>query len=196
MTERQMMYWIKNNISPIVRKAIAETNESYFTEADLCAICYREVFGLLHKLVPTNIKFDVLCSLMKGDYSQRENDTEKIYHGFSFWQIDVNTDPEFIKSGEWKNPLKACKKALEILNGKKKQFDKEYEGEQLQRIVFAAYNCGEGNVKRVLKKGFAGLIVDVNKNPLPFERFIDYFTAGRNYSWKVIEYKASYKSVM
>lgn len=196
MNERQMMIWIKKNVAPIVQKAIEETGEKYFTEDDLCAICYREVNNLLFRFVPTNMQFEVLCSLMKGDYSKRDADKEKIYHGFSFWQIDIGTNLDFIKSGEWKNPLKACKKALQILNGKKKVFDQLYSGEQLQRIIFASYNCGEGNVKKALRKSAEGKLFAHNNEPLTFEKVCDYYTHERNYSQKVMQYKTTYKSII
>jgi len=201
MTDRQILVWIKKELGKSIREALEIKKPSRLIDENVMAgICFREVGNLLHKYVAAKTNFDGICSLMKGDLSQRTGETERKYHGFSFWQIDVNTDAEFINSGEWKNPLKACKKAIEILQGKINFFAANYSGAELLRIALASYNCGEGNVKKAIKKGYS---ITENKSnvyndlkPKDKQDFdIDIYTHQKNYSKEVLRYIEMYKGI-
>ena len=199
MTDKQILKWIKTELGKTIVEAIEIKKPSpLITESVLAAIAFREVGHLLHKYVAAKTNFDAICSLMKGDYGKREGETEKSYHGFSFWQIDVNTDLPFIKTGEWKNPLKSCKKSIEILQAKMNVFKDKFNGDDLLRISIASYNCGEGNVKKAIKKGYSVSEFRDNKNEtnITKDHFdIDYYTFNKDYSKEVLRFKGLYESI-
>jgi hypothetical protein len=90
---------------------------------------------------------------MRGDYGQRPGDTERQYHGFGYMQIDIASYPDFVKSGKWKDPLATYKMAIAVLESKRNYLEPKYKEvgeEMIHRAITAAYNCGEGNVSKVL----------------------------------------------
>lgn len=182
MTHRQISLWIFNNLGPVIRQALAAHRGVIYTEDWLAAIAHREVFPLIARYVQARMKTKDMWELMKGDYSQRDGEREKSYHGFSPWQIDIGSFPEFVKSGQWKDPLKACIKAIEVLEGKRQYLQDRFpklQDDALHRAITAAYNCGEGNVRKVLEA----------------KQDIDTRTHNRDYSKAVWEYRALYRSI-
>ncbi|MDI3320013.1 hypothetical protein [Pinibacter soli] len=184
MTEKQIAQWIKVNLGPIIQKALSQRPGKIYTEEWLGAMVQREVGFLIARYVEQNAKFDAICSLMRGDYSQRTGETEKQYHGFGFFQIDVASFPDFVKSGAWKDPLKTCLKAIDVLEAKRKYLETKSEYQELTndqkcRAITAAYNTGEGNAfKSILAK-----------------RDVDFTTHNKDYSKEVWRFKDIYKSV-
>jgi hypothetical protein len=184
MTERAISFWIRDNLSPHIKKALevhAVSNPKLiWVESDLAGIVQREVGFLIARYAPLKKPFDVICSLMKGDYGKREGEKEATYHGFSFWQLDVNTHLQFIKSAEWKNPWKACYKAIGTLEEKRIWLEKnveDFKGFTIHRAAIAAYNCGQSNVRKVLELG----------------QDIDARTFNDDYSKEVIRFSDIYK---
>lgn len=159
--DKQVLRWIKRNLSSIITTALAG-KKTMVTEDWLAAIACRETRNLIraYAIVKTTNSFEQICELMIGDHG----------HGYSFWQIDDRSYPEFIKSGKWKNPLNACNKAIDCLQEKASYITtrhSEWNNKQdLENAITAAYNCGQGNVVKAL---------DAKKNA-------DFFTAGSEYS--------------
>lgn len=187
MTEREILAWIKINLGPIIDKALAEARVKntalLYTRDWLAAMVMRETGFLIARYVQKKLKIDVIHSLMKGDYNQRKGETEKSYHGFGYWQIDIGSFPDFVKSGDWKDPFKTCVKAIAVLEGKRIFLQKAFPaltGEELARAVTAAYNCGEGNVKKVLLA----------------KQDIDSRTHQKNYSKEVWRFREIFKSLI
>lgn len=171
--------WIKTNLGHVIADAVAGTA---YTEDWLAAMVYRETGFLIERYAYKRLKFDVICSLMKGDYTQRPHETEKQYHGFGFWQIDIASYPDFVKSGDWKDPAKCVRMAISVLDSKKKYLTAKFpelEGNSLERAVTAAYNCGEGNEFKALSNHFD----------------VDAFTYGHDYVKTVWLARATYKTL-
>lgn len=186
MTYPQILQWIKNNLSQSIQQAIAQRSGTVFTEDWLGSIACREVGELIARYAVSKPPMDLatIASLMRGDFTQRPNDKEKIYHGFSFWQIDIASFPDFITSGKWKDPLQACLKAIDILESKRKYLMAhvaDLSGEALERATTAAYNCGEGNVTKVLTAEPA--------------QDVDSRTTQKNYSEQVFQFREIYRSL-
>lgn len=180
MTEKQILQWVKTNLSPIIDKAIADSQPVIYTTDWLAAMAMREVNFLIAR--NASKPFHVVCELMKGDYGQREGENEKSFHGWGFWQIDTGSFPMFVKSGDWQDPYKCCKKAIEVLEGKRKYLATHLpnlSGNELNRAITAAYNTGEGNVFKSIANG---------KDP-------DTTTHEHNYSAEVWRYRDIYNSI-
>lgn len=176
MTEKQILQWIKTNLSPIIDKAIVDSKTDLFTTDLLAAMAMREVNFLIAR--NADKPFQTVCDLMKGDYGQRQGEKEKSYHGFGFWQIDIGSYPEFVKSGYWKDPSKTCLMAISVLESKRKYLVSKL-GEVPLNAIVAAYNTGEGNVYRSIKNEW-----DVDKT-----------THNHDYSKEVFRYKDIYNSI-
>lgn len=186
MTEKQILAWIKTNLGPIIDKALAEarvTNPKLIYTTDwLAAMAMRETGFLIARYVAKGMKLDVISSLMKGDYSKREGEAEKSYHGFGYWQIDIASYPQYVKSGDWKDPYKTCVKAIQVLEEKRKYLEPKFpnvKGDSLARAITAAYNCGQGNLAKVLQAG----------------QDIDARTHQKNYSAEVWRYREIFNSL-
>lgn len=192
MTETQILQWIKQNLGPVIKQSIAgalvSNPDLLYTEDWLVAIACRETGQLIAKRlyqnpsVPSGEQLVRIAPLMTGDYSQREGETEKTYHGFGFWQADIGSFPDFIKSGLWKIPAKACAKAIAVLEDKRIYIVEHFQGltgDPLARAITAAYNCGEGNVKAVLNEGHD----------------IDIRTTEKNYSADVWRLRSIYQTL-
>ena len=180
-TDKKMMQWIKDRLGKIITNAIE--NSSY-TEDWLAAICARETGFLFTRYANQGFTFENICPLMKGDYTKRVNDLAKEYHGFGFWQIDIASFPEFIDSGKWNDPLLTVQMAASVLNGKSKFLKQKGWNEKLsqndwERAVTAAYNCGEGNVDKALRRNLD----------------IDFYTYAKDYSSEVFRYRSIYKNL-
>lgn len=180
MTEKSIIYWIRDNLGSVMRQALASWDGVIYTEDWLGAIAYRETGILINRYATKGITLENIALLMKGDYTQRKGEDKPQYHGFSFWQIDVHSYPEFIKSGEWKDPLISCNKAISVLESKRKYLQSKFKllaGESLDRAITAAYNTGEGNVRNSIIAG----------------RDVDSTTTGHDYSRAVWKYRSIYK---
>lgn len=160
MTEREILSWIKINLGPIIDKALEEAKKKnpdlFYTKDWLAAMVMRETGFLIARYLEKKMKVEVIHSLMKGDYGQRQGEKEKSYHGFGYWQIDIGSYPQFIKSGDWKDPFKTCMKAITVLEEKRMYLEPKFpnvKGDSLHRAITAAYNCGQGNVQKVLLVG-------------------------------------------
>jgi hypothetical protein len=177
MTEKQILQWIQSNLKQSILPALPGT---IYTEDWLGAMACREVGGLINRYRATKKPAEIF-PLLKGDYTQRPGETEKQYHGFGPWQIDVNTDIHFINAGEWMDPHAAAMKAVQVLESKRRYLTTHtaLSGEPLARAITAAYNCGEGNIVKVIARGLD----------------IDAYTANHNYSADVFRMREIYKTL-
>ena len=172
-TEVDLLAWIKRDLGPYIKKAIAG---SIFTEDWLGAIAARETGFLIIRYVNKGYDLDTITKLMKGDFNNG------IYHGFSYWQIDIRSFPDFINSGKWMEIQASADKAVDVLTGKMKYLKKHEEklgSYWFGRAITAAYNCGEGNVEKVIITG----------------KDIDSRTFNKDYSKEVFRMREVYKSV-
>ena len=181
LKEKDLMYWIKTNLGALIRDAIVGT---VYTEDWLAGICARETGYKIIQYFNQGYSFESICANMKGDWSKRSNDAEKKYHGFGFWQIDIDSYPTFVNSGDWADPAKCCKMAVAVLNEKRnylisKHYDQQLDPVMFQRAITASYNCGQGNVAKAINNG----------------RDIDYYTFAKDYSREVFRYRDIYKSL-
>jgi hypothetical protein len=176
MTEKQVLQWIKANLRPAILPAIAGT---IYTEDWLGAMAAREVGILIVKLAPIHSPAEI-WPLLKGDYSQRKNETHPQYHGFGPWQADINTAPEWIAANKWVDPIQAADKAVEILEEKRKVLVPKMAGfpQLLERAITASYNCG-GGAWEAIKNG----------------QDVDTHTTGHNYSADVWRLRTIYKTL-
>lgn len=192
MTNIDILKWIRLNLGPVITQALAAAKaknpDLIYTEDWLAAIAMRETGGLIAKRLseggdklPSGRQLNVIAGLMTGDYSQRPGEKEKRYHGFGFWQADIGSFPAFVNSGNWKDPAKACAFAIQVLEDKRhwlKAHIDDFKGNDLDRCITAAYNCGEGAVRGSLNEGHD----------------IDARTTGHDYSKNVWEFRELYKS--
>jgi len=186
MTERDILIWINVNLGPTIDKAIEHAQQKYpfhpYTRDWLAAMAMRETGFLIARYVGKKMSLDVIHSLMKGDYGQRPGEKEKSYHGFGYWQIDIASYPDYVKSGDWKDPYKTCLKAIAVLEEKRAYLEPKFpnlKGDSLYRAVTAAFNCGQGNISKVLKEG----------------KDIDDRTHGKDYSREVWRFRAIFNSL-
>lgn len=179
MTERQAIFWIKDNLGPLIVKAIAGRPGVIYTEDWLAAMAYREtgILILRYQGKPLNI----IAPLMQGDYGQRPGENENIYHGFGFWQIDKDSFPDFVKSGDWKDAFKSCVNVIKILEEKRIYLQAHFPaltGDEINRAITASYNCGQGNELKALEEG----------------KDVDVYTFNHDYSAEVWRFREIYKS--
>jgi hypothetical protein len=186
MTEREILNWIKLNLGPTIDKALKEAqvknSNLLYTKDWLAAIIMRETGFLIARYVKQGAKPDIIHTLMRGDYSQRPGEKEKCYHGFGYCQIDIASYPDFVKSGEWKDPFKVIRKAIAVLEEKRLYLAPKFlnlQGDGLFRAITAAYNCGQGNVAKVLTAG----------------QDIDARTHGKDYSREVWRFRSIFNSL-
>jgi hypothetical protein len=184
MTQRQIFLWIKENLGPLIRKALEQNPDVIYTEDWLGAMAYRETGFLIGRYADKKMKAEDIHALMKGDYSKRPGELEKQYHGFGYWQIDTGSYLPFIKAGNWKDPYKTCLKAIEVLEEKRIYLSKNidfgaYDLQTIHRAITAAYNCGQGNVVKALTSG----------------KDVDVYTHQGNYSKMVWEYRDFYRKL-
>lgn len=185
MTEKQVLRWIKDNLSGFINQALSEARTDnpklFYTEDWIAGMAYREVGFLIDRYATQGKPPEVIHGLMRGDYSKRPGEKKKVYHGFSYMQIDIDSYPDFITSGKWKDPLECFRMAISVLEEKRialsKLFNVPTEG--YHRAITAAYNCGQGNVSRALRKG----------------KDIDFYTHQKNYSKEVWRFRELYRSL-
>jgi hypothetical protein len=187
MTTREILIWIHVNLLPSITQAITEAKKKnpglIYTPDWLVGIAYRETGGLINKYGSTNVRPDIMHTLMRGDYSKRDGEKFAMHHGFGYWQIDIDSYPEFVKSGNWKDPFKCCLQAIDVLESKRQYIESKLPklgGDDLHRAITAAYNCGEGNVVKVLVAG----------------QDVDTRTTGHDYSAEVWQRRSFYKQIV
>lgn len=186
MSEKECIKWIAVNLGEAIRKALTDSKAKnpnlMYTFDWLVAMAYREMGLKIIKLVNKGFSVPDIMNNALGDWSKRPGEKEPQYHGFGFWQIDIGSYPEFVKSGNWKDPYKCCMKAIEVLEEKRLYLQKrfpELNPEMLSRAITAAYNCGQGNVAKVLKAG-----LDIDRR-----------THGQDYSKEVWRFRKLYKEI-
>lgn len=182
MTNTDVLKWIKREIGPYIQRALLARPGSIFTEAELAGIGCRETGQLMAIYIPKKSDPLTICSILRGDYTQRPGESQKQYHGYGVTQFDSGSFPEFIKSGDWKDPYKCFVKTIDILNAKMAyllKHEPSLAGESLKHYVVAAYNCGEGNEMKV-----------INQHLDP-----DAYTTGHNYAAVVFDFAEIYKNL-
>jgi hypothetical protein len=187
MTTREILIWIDTNLKSIIEKAIQDSkikNPALLYTTDwLTAMAYRETGRLIEKRILQGFKVPAIWEQMMGDYSTRPGETQPSHHGFGIWQMDIGSYPDFIKAGDWKDPYKTCKMAISVLEGKRLWLQRNYPtvtGEQLNKAITAAYNCGEGNEGKCLK----------------YNKEIDAYTTEHNYSTDVWRLRSIYLDII
>jgi hypothetical protein len=175
----QLLLWIKENLGEAIRAAVQGTS---YAEDWLGGMVARETGFLITRYVNQGLLPSEVAVRMKGDYGQRPGESDKQYHGYGYWQIDVGSYPDFVQSGDWQDPLKTARKAVLVLEEKRKFLNAQMpglDGEALERAVTAAYNCGQGNVLKTLKAGDD----------------VDRYTFSKNYSADVFRNRARYQEL-
>lgn len=187
MTERNIIIWINTNLGPVIDQALAEARKAnpqlLYTREWLIAMAMRETGFLISRYAGQAKTPAQIHPLMRGDYSQRKGETEKSYHGYGYWQIDIASYPTFVKSGDWKDPLKTARKAIAVLEEKRLFLQQQFPslaGEELARAITAAYNCGQGNVAKAIRT----------------KKDIDSYTYQKNYSAEVWQYREIALAIM
>lgn len=186
MTTRDILIWIHRNLRPFIDNAIIvkkQANPNLIYSPDwLVGITYRETGILIARYASQGMKPEDIHPLMRGDYSQRPGEKEKQYHGYGYTQIDIASFPEFVKSGDWKDPLKCYLKSIDVMEGKRHYIESHSKlgGDDLNRAITAAYNCGEGNVVKVVNA----------------KQDIDARTTGHDYSKDVWQRRNFYKQIV
>lgn len=143
MTERETLFWIRNNLAPFINQAL---QPGLLYSGDwIAGMVMREVGFKIMELGDRVLVRD-MHALMRGDYSQRPGEKDKSYHGYGYMQIDIASYPDFVKSGDWKDPLKTFKKAIQILEEKRIyiQSKSQVTGEELCKAITEGYNAGQG----------------------------------------------------
>lgn len=107
--------------------------------------------------------------------ASRESNIQNILgdggHGRGIMQIDDRSFPDFANSGRWRDPRQNILMGAKVLSGKRRFLTQNgVGGALLTRASVAAYNSGEGNVRRAIRRGLD----------------VDTFTAHRNYSADVL----------
>lgn len=173
MTEKEIIKWIDTNLGAAIDDAIAGTD---FTRSLLVGMAYRETGFLIARYLRKGYTPSTIHAAMKGDYGKRATDVIEQYHGYGYWQIDIASFPAFIASGDWRDPAKTALFAVKVLEGKRKFLRERFamDDQRLLQASIAAYNCGEGNVKKAIEK----------------DRDLDYYTHQKNYSREVLRFKA------
>lgn len=117
--------------------------------------------------------------------ASRESNIQNILgdggHGRGIMQIDDRSFPDFASSGRWKDPRLNILMGARVLSGKQRFLSQHgVDGDVLRRGSVAAYNSGEGNVLRAIRRGLS----------------VDTFTAHRNYSADVLERAAVFSELL
>lgn len=185
MTERDILQWININLGAAIDRAIVHAKENFpshpYSKDWIAGIIMRETGFHIARYVKEGAKPDIIHTLMRGDYSQRQGEKEKSYHGYGYTQIDIGSYPDFVKSGNWKDPFKTFVKAITVLEEKRLYLEPRFpnlRGDGLHRAITAAYNCGQGRVAQALNQG----------------KDIDAFTYNHDYSAEVWRFRQLFNS--
>jgi len=117
--------------------------------------------------------------------ASRESNIQNILgdggHGRGIMQIDDRSFPDFANSGRWRDPRLNILMGARVLSGKQRFLSQRgVEGDLLRRGSVAAYNSGEGNVLRAIRRGLS----------------VDAFTAHQNYSADVLGRAAVFSELL
>ena len=189
MTNREieLLQHIRTAYGAVIAEAAARYRHR---EEVMAGICMRETEGGLSKLL------DKPGPEGRGDCEVKtlpDGSKVKVYHGHGLFQIDDRSFPKFCASEKWKDPLENALAAAECLAGKRQTIarlapKKGLEVPDLERAAIAGYNCGEGNVLKVL--------AEMKADPLACgPDYIDHNTTGRDYSRDVLRYARMYKEL-
>lgn len=169
-------------------QALAQTQKPETFSGDipvsvLAGITCRETGLKIAKLYDANPKMTVatVAPIMTGDYSQRPGETGSTYHGFGFTQIDKVSYPDFVRRGDWKDPLKCYKLTIQILQDNFLLLSRNAPNlpqEMIWKYVIASYNAGKGRELSVITKSL---------DP-------DTYTFAHNYSSEVLRFVDIYNS--
>ena len=104
-------------------------------------------------------------------------------HGHGLMQIDDRSFADYCASPNWKDPASNIDFACGVLREKRAYLEKHFPNlpvEALERAAVAAYNCGEGNVKKELEAG----------------KDVDALTADADYSRCALEFALAYQELL
>lgn len=178
MNTPDILTWIKKNLSPFMLPVL----DDQISEAMLAGLTCREVDGLIAKFVPRGWSVAEICANMRGDLDQRRGETSATFHGYGITQIDIASYPDFVSSGDWKDPAKCYAKTAGILRANRAAILRHISGLEavsLERYMLAAYNCGVGNEFKVI------------------DRHLDFdaYTTGHDYSFEIWEHIQMYNQL-
>ena len=159
-TEKDILIWIHDNLGSEIRKLTDEKyKETLYTESLIAGLITRETGFLILRYANRGMNVNEIAARMKGDYGRRPGESSARYHGFGFVQIDIHSYPELINSTPLEDYPAYLEKAILVLEEKRKSieragFTEESLGnEDFIRAILAAYNSGQGNVIRSLRRG-------------------------------------------
>ncbi|MDR3625322.1 MAG: peptidoglycan-binding domain-containing protein [Ignavibacteriaceae bacterium] len=170
-SEADLFKWIHENLGNFIQQSIKNT---IYTEDWLGSIAARETGFLIVKYVNRGKGFDEIRILMKGDFRGG------IYHGYGFWQADINSYHQFIVDGKWQDVQACSSLAIDCLERKRKFLIRYFPYADLSRAITAAYNTGEGNVFNSLVKNHD----------------VDLTTFNGDYSKEVFRMRDIYKKII
>lgn len=176
MNDTGIIKWIKDNLT------LYMGDDPFFTHDWLAAITCRETGELINKYVLLGHDVLTIAGEMKGDFTQRPGETYKCYHGYGFTQIDIHSFPDFVQSGDWKDPGKVYAKTIAILQWNQKYLTDRFailNGDSLKHYITAAWNCGVGNESKAISNAY---------DP-------DAYTAGHDYAKQVFEFIDIYNTL-
>lgn len=175
-TIREILTWEKQYLGEIMSDVADNLYKDYWiSEAALAGIACREYCWLVPRKVNAGQSFEYIAAHAIGDNG----------HGRSFWQIDDRSYPDWIAKHPLSDVKAYCIKAVEVLKEKERSlnnagFTREKLGDELyERAIFASYNCGQGNVIKVLRNG----------------QDIDSRTYSKDYSKTVMQYRKIYNDL-
>jgi len=176
MSEKQLIKLLYNALREYIAPAVAGTR---YDVPWIVALVNRECgWKVARELNKGRVLMDILVT-MRGDYVASMGG----YQGYSPFQIDIKSYPDFIKKGNWKNLQLAAQKCVAVLEEKRRTLEllgytEAKLGTNLyNRCITAAYNCGAGSKTGV--KGVAGAMRrSGNTNP-------DLNTYDKDYSKEV-----------
>lgn len=166
MTEKEILKILYEDLYSYISPKVSGT---IYSVCDIIALAYRESGSTIAKRWTDNMKWEDKLSI----YNNFMGDSG---HGHSIYQIDDRSYLPWIKTGAWRCLNEATAKCIEVL--KEKQRFLEAKGYNIRSLgytdfkmcVFCAYNTGQGNVYKALKRG---------KDP-------NDYTAHKNYGREVV----------
>lgn len=176
MENKKLIKIILDNLRVYIEPAIVGT---MYNLEEIVGLVRREVGHKIAEQLREGMDIKTILVEMKGDYHDGK------YHGYSPYQFDIGSYLPWINTGKWKNLQLATLKCIEVLEEKRrylvsKGWDKELSPLMFRRAIFAAYNCGQGNVHKALSRG----------------EDVDSRTYGKDYSKEVFEHAAVCKKIL
>lgn len=151
MKERELLQLLIDNLKEFIEPVVKNTR---YDLAWIIALVNRECGWKVNQLLAKGQNIKDILTNMRGDYIQGKG-----YQGYSPFQIDIKSYPDFINSGEWKDLEKSAQKCIDVLEEKRKSLENYGWTEEklgltlFNRAITASYNCGAGNVNKALKNG-------------------------------------------